>query len=753
MRGVIAFLIGLMVFALPALADDSDDWPDCGGSNSGSVIAACTRILQRWEDSQSNLAVAFNNRGLAYANAGQNDKAIADLGQAIDFDPQMATAYLNRGAAYENKGEHERGIADYSRAISLDPQLKVAYFNRGAIYESQGEHDRAIADFDKAIRLDPNDADTYNRRGIAFDNRGDPEHALADYDQAIRLNPDLAVAHHNRGYVYYVKGEYDRAVTEYDKAIRLDPNDGDFYNHRGNAFYSKGDYDRALADYGQAIKLKPDFAVAYANGGGTRSIRGEYDRAIADYDKAIRLDPNNADFYKNRGDAFLNAGKYDRAFADYSQAISTKPTALLYASRALVFSNKADYDRAIADCDQALKLDPNNDTAYNNRAFALIRQGDYDRAIGDLDRAIKLNPASSRAYKNRGDAYRGKGDLDRALADLDQAIKLEPELVPAFTIRGLVHQAKGDRDLATADFSKALSLRAKPSDSDAQETAREQLAGLNKKKSAAPVATAIPSSGLVPGDVPEAEATEPPLDSSASNQGRRIALVIGNSAYRTANPLKNPTNDAHAVANEFRRLGFAEVIEKHDLTLNELSSELKSFGDKALDADWAVVYYAGHGIEVAGVNYVIPVDAELTSAIDVEEEAIPLNRVLSKVESAHKLRLVILDACRDNPFAQRLASAGGGTRSVGRGLGRVEPPGGIVVFYSARDGHVARDGTDANSPFAQALVQHLDEPGLEVGLLFRKVHDSVWNATNEQQEPFTYGALPAEAFYFKTAGN
>jgi len=257
----------------------------------------------------------------------------------------------------------------------------------------------------------------------------------------------------------------------------------------------------------------------------------------------------------------------------------------------------------------------------------------------------------------------------------------------------------------------------------------------------------------VPGDVPEAEATEPPLASSASNHGKRIALVIGNSAYRTANPLKNPNNDAHALAKEFRRLGFAEVIEKHDLTLNELSSELKSFGVKALDADWAVVYYAGHGIEVAGVNYVIPVDAELSSAIDVEEEAIPLNRVLSKVEGAHKLRLVILDACRDNPFAQRLASAGGGTRSVGRGLGRVEPPGGIVVFYSARDGHVARDGSDANSPFAQALVQHLDEPGLEVGLLFRKVHDSVWHATHEQQEPFTYGALPAEAFYFKTAGN
>jgi uncharacterized caspase-like protein len=206
------------------------------------------------------------------------------------------------------------------------------------------------------------------------------------------------------------------------------------------------------------------------------------------------------------------------------------------------------------------------------------------------------------------------------------------------------------------------------------------------------------------------------------------------------------------VANEFRRLGFAEVIEKHDLTLADLSSTLKAFGVKALDADWAVVYYAGHGIEVGGVNYVIPVDAELKTAIDVEEETIPLDRVLSKVEGAHKLRLVILDACRDNPFIQRLASARS-TRSVGRGLAGVEPVGGIMVAYSARDGHVAQDGNGVNSPFAQALVQTLDEPGLEISLLFRKIRDAVWNATHGQQEPFTYGSLPAEALYFKTAAN
>jgi uncharacterized caspase-like protein len=152
------------------------------------------------------------------------------------------------------------------------------------------------------------------------------------------------------------------------------------------------------------------------------------------------------------------------------------------------------------------------------------------------------------------------------------------------------------------------------------------------------------------------------------------------------------------------------------------------------------------------VNYVIPIDAELKTAAHVEEEAVPLDRVLSKVGTAKKIRLVILDACRDNPFAQRVASAsGGGTRSVGRGLARVEPRGGVLVAYSARDGQVAQDGDDANSPFAQALVQHLQEPGLEISLLFRKVSDSVWSKTHGEQEPFTYGSLPAEALYFKAA--
>jgi uncharacterized caspase-like protein len=135
------------------------------------------------------------------------------------------------------------------------------------------------------------------------------------------------------------------------------------------------------------------------------------------------------------------------------------------------------------------------------------------------------------------------------------------------------------------------------------------------------------------------------------------------------------------------------------------------------------------------------VDAELSVATHVDDEAFPLDRVLAKVEGAHKLRLVILDACRENPFIAKMASAGG-SRSVGRGLARIEPEGGVMVAYSAKNGQVAQDGDGDNSPFAQALLDHLGEPGL----------DDVRSRTNGQQEPFTYGSLSAESMYFKAAG-
>jgi uncharacterized caspase-like protein len=230
--------------------------------------------------------------------------------------------------------------------------------------------------------------------------------------------------------------------------------------------------------------------------------------------------------------------------------------------------------------------------------------------------------------------------------------------------------------------------------------------------------------------------------------GRRVALVIGNSAYKNVSALTNPANDAAAVAGELGRLGF-EVIERHDLSFDGMRRALAEFEDKTQGADWALVYYAGHGMELNGKNWLIPIDAQLARANDVPDETVPLDRVLDRLSAAKRLRIVVLDACRNNTFLPRMAMSRVATRAVTRGLTRIEPSHGEVVFYAARDGSVASDGEGGNSPFATALIKHMDEEGIELGRFFRKVTSSVLAATNNGQEPFVYGRIPDEDFYFK----
>ena len=228
----------------------------------------------------------------------------------------------------------------------------------------------------------------------------------------------------------------------------------------------------------------------------------------------------------------------------------------------------------------------------------------------------------------------------------------------------------------------------------------------------------------------------------------RVALVIGNSAYRAAPRLNNPTRDAGGVAEALRRVGFSTITVRLDADQGEMRASLQAFARAARTADVAAVYFAGHGLEMGGVNYLIPVDARLSADSDVAYEAIPLDLVMDAVSGARRLGLVMLDACRNNPFVAQMAVRRGSQRSLGRGLARVEPIGNTLVVYAARDGTTATDGDASNSPFAQAVIKRLPTPGLEVGLAFRQVRDDVVAATGGVQQPFTYGSLGGEPFYF-----
>ncbi|MFN0116300.1 MAG: caspase family protein [Paracoccaceae bacterium] len=231
---------------------------------------------------------------------------------------------------------------------------------------------------------------------------------------------------------------------------------------------------------------------------------------------------------------------------------------------------------------------------------------------------------------------------------------------------------------------------------------------------------------------------------SAALADKRVALVIGNSAYEFVSKLPNPANDADDIAAALKRLGFSVTAAK-DLDYNRMRLAVRDFGEAAADADMALVYFAGHGIEIGNTNYLIPVNAELKSDRDVEFEAIRLDAVIGALDASKGVKIVLVDACRNNPFLGSMTMTTA-TRSVGRGLARVDP-GGVLVGYAARGGTVSLDGKGRNSPYAKAVLAHLEEPGLELGKMFRKVRDSVLQDTEGGQEPFTYGSLPGEDIF------
>src|SRR5262245_5121221 len=224
---------------------------------------------------------------------------------------------------------------------------------------------------------------------------------------------------------------------------------------------------------------------------------------------------------------------------------------------------------------------------------------------------------------------------------------------------------------------------------------------------------------------------------------KRVALVVGNSAYQNVARLPNPEKDASAVAKLFRDAGFDTVVAMNNVTTLDFKRAIRNFEDATIDSDIAVVYYAGHGIEIGGVNYLIPVDAKLAGDRDAQDEAILIERLVQSVDEAKRLRLIILDACRDNPFVANMKRRPRTTtRAIYAGLGKVEPTGTTtLIAYATKAGSTAEDGDGDHSLYTTALLSNLTTPGLDIRLAFGRVRDQVMKITGGRQEPFVYGSL------------
>jgi tetratricopeptide (TPR) repeat protein len=551
------------------------------------------------------------------------------------------------------------------------------------------------------------------------------------------------------------------------------------YAARGTGWASKNDFNRAIVDFDESLRLNPNNLVALSNRGAAYVLRGEPARAIADLDAVISLNPKNPASFSARGALWRQLKEFDKSIADLNEAIRLDPKqSQAYNNRALTWKDVGDYDRAIADLDEAIRLNPADEKAYGNRAELWRLKGNLERALADLDIQIRMHPKDSFGYRQRGDTYRYKGDLDHAIADYNEALKIEPDAISTFTGRGLAYEKAGDLVRAREDFKRALASSEQlrmDSNKASLETARSRLAAYDSGD-AQPTIPAAPTRVTSQTSIPTPVAAAPiltkavaaPAAQAAAQHGRRIALVIGNSAYKNVPALTNPQKDAAAIATSLRNVGFDTVTLSIDATREKLIDGLRAFADESEKADWAMVYYAGHGIEVNGQNYLIPTDAKLATDRDVQFEAIPLDQVMAALEGAKKLKLVLLDACRDNPFAPQMrkttapapaaiattSTAGGSvsSRSIGRGLGEVKVQGASLVVFAAKHGETALDGEGGNSPFAIAMVQRVATPGVEINKVFRLVRDDVMEATAGRQEPYTYGSLPGkEDFFFVAA--
>ncbi len=237
----------------------------------------------------------------------------------------------------------------------------------------------------------------------------------------------------------------------------------------------------------------------------------------------------------------------------------------------------------------------------------------------------------------------------------------------------------------------------------------------------------------------------PPVAIPAQERGiklsaERLALVIGNSAYQTA-PLKNPVNDAEDMAAVLKDLGF-RVILKKDADQRTMEDAVRYFGKQLSNGGTGLFYFAGHGIQMEGRNYLMPIDARIETESDVKYEALDAGRVLGKMEDArNQLNIVILDACRNNPYARAF-------RTDQRGLARMDAPTGSLIAYATAPGEVAADGPERNGIFTKYLIQHMTTPNLSIEHLLKRVRIDVAKQTNGRQIPWEASSLMGD-FYFK----
>src|SRR5262245_49600367 len=499
--------------------------------------------------------------------------------------------------------------------------------------------------------------------------------------------------------------------------------------------------------------------------------KGNYAQVIADASEAIRLHASVA-AYNLRGSAYYDKGEDDIAIADFNDGLRIgPPSGIIYHNRGNAWRSKGEYAKAIADYDQAIKLGPPSAFSWQNRGISKQALGDLDGALADINEAIRLDPQLPQPLTSRSIIWRAKGNLDRAIADATEAIRLAKAkapvnimtppgsvLISAYSQRALSYEAKGDLNRARQDYAAALEGQASDAGSKAnQATAKVRLSLLSEvlpPPQRNPADSQRPRTEQAAPPAPAGAAPPPPAPVQAPTvTSRRVALVIGNGSYAHVRSLPNPSNDARSIAKSLRDIGFT-VKEGIDLDRTAMQATIRDFLREAARAQIAVVYYAGHGIQVDGRNYLVPIDVQFQAGNRMTEAMMDMDTIMAGLDDQVRTNILILDACRNNPMASKVAFTGA-DRGIEGGSGLAAPTtlgagstlgAGTLIAFATAPGQVALDGEGANSPFSAALSRHIGTPGLEVQQMLTRVRAEVVAATKGKQVPWSNSSLLGEVY-------
>jgi hypothetical protein len=455
-------------------------------------------------------------------------------------------------------------------------------------------------------------------------------------------------------------------------------------------------------------------------------------------DRLIKATPANAELKAIRGQVLeILGGDSVAAIAAYSEALdaNVEKKAITLNNRARAYFNLAEYGKSIADSTAALAFEPNAHEIYATRASAHVRLKQFDGAVKDYTKALALKPDDQAYHMDRAASYLFLDDLKSAEADL-AIVRGFPQVDTAALQRAealfAAYRAGGVKQMTALVYG-------------------DQSAG-HLQLDTAPDAAAADK--LAVNDTGEAEGagSKQSLDvtlQAPPDLGRRVALVIGNGAYGDGMALPNPPNDAKAMAATLGTLGF-DVVTVIDGTRSAMTEAMYQFATKAEGADAAMVFYAGHGMQVDNVNYLMPIDASLESRADLKHKFIKADTLIDDLASVKGMRMVVLDACRNNPLSRsiKVKLAAMTNRAVDQSAGLADMKAeGVLIAFATQPNEVASDGVGTqNSPFTTALLKHMQTPGIEIDTMFKRVRTDVSQVTDGVQLPQTVNSSIGE-FY------